>query len=115
MRHAMRWVSQSHDPRPIHHSIAGQAMSYMSAKDLADKCEVDRRTVYNWAARGVVPGAHKLGGVWRFDVSKVAAWIRRREQAPCPSIAGAKSGGSASKPKALRSDNQLERLLGLPH
>ncbi|MGI9485429.1 MAG: helix-turn-helix transcriptional regulator [Geminicoccaceae bacterium] len=90
-------------------------MGYMLARELAARCRVDRRTVYNWASRGVVPGAHKLGGVWRFDVSKVTAWIRKREQAPCPSIVGAKSGGSASKPKALRSDNRLEQLLNLPH
>lgn len=87
----------------------------MLASDIAEVCNVDRRTVYNWANRGAIPGAYKLEGVWRFDSAKVRAWIRSRETKPCPSIVGAKSGGSAFKPRGRKSDNRLERLLGLPH
>lgn len=88
-------------------------MPDMLASEIARDCRVNVRTVYNWAGRGALPGAYKLGGVWRFDGAKVRAWIRSREQKPCLSIVGAKSGGSAFKPKGKPSDNRLEQLLDL--
>lgn len=88
-------------------------MTDMLASEIAHDCRVTLRTVYNWANQGVLPGAYKLGGVWRFDGAKVRAWIRSRETKPCLSIVGAKSGGSGFKPKGIASDSQLEQLLGL--
>lgn len=43
---------------------------------------VELRTVQALAARGEVPGAAKIGGVWTFDESALRSWIKERTQCP---------------------------------
>src|SRR3954451_8890051 len=39
------------------------------------------RSVLDLAARGELPGAAKIGGRWTFDLAKLRAYVREREQA----------------------------------
>lgn len=41
---------------------------------------VEVRTVQALAARGEVPGAAKIGGLWTFDESALRSWIKERTQ-----------------------------------
>ena len=43
---------------------------------------VEVRTVQALAARGEVPGAAKIGGLWTFDESALRSWIKERTQCP---------------------------------
>lgn len=43
---------------------------------------VELRTVQALAARGELPGAAKIGGLWTFDESALRLWIR--EKSVCP-------------------------------
>ena len=83
------------------------------ASEIARDCRVNVRTVYNWANDGKLPGAYKLGGVWRFDGAKVRTWIRSREIMLCPSTDAAKSGGFGSRPGVKESADRLAQELGL--
>lgn len=58
-----------------------------------------KRTVQNLAARGLIPGAAKLGGLWTFDRVKLRRWIAAKEREACreTSISEAASGMDASR------------------
>jgi excisionase family DNA binding protein len=48
---------------------------WLSADDIAAHLGVTKDTVYVWIADRRMP-AHKLGRLWRFQVSEVDAWVR---------------------------------------
>jgi len=48
----------------------------LTAKELAELLRVDVSTLYSMARSGKIPGAFRVGSYWRFDVSKIAAWMR---------------------------------------
>lgn len=48
----------------------------LTAQELAAFLRVDRKTVYEAAARGDIPGAVRLGRVLRFSRAAVLAWAR---------------------------------------
>lgn len=56
-----------------------------------------KRTVQHLAARGIIPGAAKLGGLWTFDRVKLRRWIAAKEREACQgtSISEAGSGMDA--------------------
>lgn len=58
---------------------------------------LSKRTVQNLAAKGMIPGAAKLGGLWTFDRIKLRRWIAAKEGEACQrtSISGAASGMDA--------------------
>jgi excisionase family DNA binding protein len=43
---------------------------------------VEVRTVQALAARGDLPGAAKIGGLWTFDEAALRQWIKEREAKP---------------------------------
>jgi predicted DNA-binding transcriptional regulator AlpA len=49
----------------------------LNTEELATLCGVHRRTVWDWAKRGVIPQPEKLGGVSRHDLVVVLAAIKK--------------------------------------
>ncbi|GAB2817829.1 helix-turn-helix domain-containing protein [Alpinimonas psychrophila] len=47
----------------------------MSADEIADHLGVIKDTVYSWIANKGMP-AHKVGRLWKFQVSEVDEWVR---------------------------------------
>ncbi|WCT75935.1 helix-turn-helix domain-containing protein [Novosphingobium humi] len=61
------------------------------------KTGLSRRTVQSMAARGLIPGAAKLGKLWTFDRSKLGKWISDKER-ECLSRQISSSGAVFSMP-----------------
>lgn len=49
---------------------------WLSADDIAAHLGVTKDTIYSWITDKRMP-AHKLGRLWKFQVSEVDAWVRR--------------------------------------
>jgi predicted DNA-binding transcriptional regulator AlpA len=58
----------------------GDAMERVRAGDVRRMTSLSIRQIQDMAAKGDIPGAVKLGGVWTFDPSRVRAWIREKER-----------------------------------
>jgi excisionase family DNA binding protein len=41
------------------------APKFLSAKEVADRIDVHRETLYRQIKRGEIPGARKIGGEWK--------------------------------------------------
>ncbi|RWD43931.1 MAG: helix-turn-helix domain-containing protein [Mesorhizobium sp.] len=50
-------------------------MTWMSTKQLAEALAVSDRTIRYWAARGVIPGAIRIGRQFRFRLTEVNDWL----------------------------------------
>lgn len=50
----------------------------MSADDIAAHLGVTKDTVYSWIADKAMP-AHKVGRLWKFQVTEVDDWVRNGE------------------------------------
>ncbi|TPL66991.1 helix-turn-helix domain-containing protein [Mesorhizobium sp. B2-4-1] len=48
---------------------------WISAKQLADALSVSDRTIRYWAARGMIPGAARIGRQFRFRLTEVEGWL----------------------------------------
>ena len=48
---------------------------WVSIKEIASHLGVSRDTILNWIARKDMP-AHKVGKLWKFQISEVNNWIR---------------------------------------
>ena len=53
---------------------------WLSADEIAEHLAVTKDTVYDWIAEMALP-AHKVGRIWRFQVSEVDDWVRSGEAA----------------------------------
>lgn len=53
---------------------------WLSADEIAEHLAVTKDTVYDWIAEKALP-AHKVGRIWRFQVSEVDDWVRSGEAA----------------------------------
>lgn len=51
------------------------AESWVTAIDVARHLGVVKDTVYRWRERKGLP-AHKIGRLWKFQLSEVDAWVR---------------------------------------
>lgn len=45
--------------------------SFATDRQLAEIFDVNRSTIWRWAANGTIPQPHRIGGVSRWDLSKV--------------------------------------------
>lgn len=52
------------------------AEPWLSADDVAAQLGVTKDTVYTWIAEKAMP-AHKVGRLWKFQVSEIDDWVRR--------------------------------------
>jgi excisionase family DNA binding protein len=50
--------------------------NWLSANQIAAHLGVTKYTVYAWIADKHMP-AHKIGRLWKFQVSEVDEWVRR--------------------------------------
>ena len=48
---------------------------WLSVEEIAAHVGVNRDTIYKWIERKQMP-AHKLGKLWKFQVSEIDEWIR---------------------------------------
>lgn len=58
--------------------MSGSTEKWLSIKEIAAHLGVSRDTVLNWIAKKNLP-AHKVGKLWKFQVSEVDNWIRSGE------------------------------------
>lgn len=49
---------------------------WLSADDIASHLGVTKDTVYTWIAEKNMP-AHKIGRLWKFQMTEVDDWVRR--------------------------------------
>ena len=49
--------------------------NWLSIKEIAAHLGVSRDTVLNWIAKKNLP-AHKVGKLWKFQITEVDNWIR---------------------------------------
>ncbi|KAB2585331.1 DNA-binding protein [Rhodococcus erythropolis] len=49
--------------------------AWLSADDIAAHLGITKDTVYTWIAEKAMP-AHKIGRLWKFQISEVDDWVR---------------------------------------
>ena len=52
----------------------------LTLKEVAKYLQVHPMTVHRWAKKGMIPGAFKLGGVWRFKRDILDGCFEERQQ-----------------------------------
>jgi excisionase family DNA binding protein len=55
--------------------MSEQAEKWVSMKDITEHLGVSRDTVLTWINEKKMP-AHKIGRLWKFQVSEVDAWVK---------------------------------------
>jgi excisionase family DNA binding protein len=50
---------------------------WVSAEAIAEHLGVTKDSVYTWIAKRGMP-AHRVGRLWKFQVSEVDAWVRSK-------------------------------------
>ncbi len=63
-----------------------QEERWLSVDEIAAHLGVNPDTVYKWIERKKLP-AHKVGRLWKFQVSEVNAWVRAGRAAEEPARA----------------------------
>lgn len=48
---------------------------WLSAEDIASHMGITKDTVYQWIAERGLP-AHRMGRLWKFQVSEVDGWVK---------------------------------------
>ena len=56
-------------------NVSGLSENWLSIKEIAAHLGVSRDTILNWIAKENLP-AHKIGKLWKFQISEVDSWIR---------------------------------------
>lgn len=56
----------------------------LTPDEVAPRLRVDRRTVVRWCAAQLLPGAKKIGGVWRIPAVTVDAYEKNEPVAVAP-------------------------------
>lgn len=56
---------------------------WVSADAIAEHLGVTKDSVYTWIAKRGMP-AHRVGRLWKFQLSEVDAWVRTRVAAEPP-------------------------------
>jgi excisionase family DNA binding protein len=55
-----------------------RAEQWVSVEQVAKHLGVKPDTIYKWLERDVMP-AHKIGRLWRFQLSEINEWVRSGE------------------------------------
>ena len=76
-------------------TIAEVAAERVKSARAATITGLSLRQIQRMAARGLIRGAAKLGGVWTFNEGKLRRWIGSREEEACRTIT-ISSGAAAS-------------------
>src|SRR6185503_10830537 len=87
--------------------------SRIRTADAADMLGVSRRTVQSMTARGMLPGAAKIGGILTFDRAKLTRYLEG-EEARCRrkiSTSEGRSGGCAVPPMASSTERAYEQAI----
>ena len=71
---------------------------WLSAEDVAAHLGVTKDTIYSWIAHRSMP-AHRVGRLWKFQVSEVDAWVRR---------GGAGSGAQANSAMPTAGEDSID-------
>lgn len=53
-----------------------QDPEFLDAREARILLRVSQNTLYRHAAAGRIPGAFKIGGVWRFQRSALVSWVQ---------------------------------------
>lgn len=53
----------------------GQAERWLSVEEICSHLGVSKETIYRWLEKKKIP-AHKVGRLWKFQVSEVDVWIK---------------------------------------
>ena len=53
---------------------------FLTVSDLAKKFKIPKRSIYDFARKGIIPGAIKIGRHWRFRQDMVESWIEKQTQ-----------------------------------
>jgi excisionase family DNA binding protein len=67
---------------------------WVSAEGIAEHLGVTKDTVYGWIADKAMP-AHKVGRLWKFQMSEVDAWVRSGGASDGADVASATKHGQA--------------------
>jgi excisionase family DNA binding protein len=62
-------------PNPYRRSAAMTAEPWVSVDQIAEHLGVTRDSIYRWIERKSLP-AHRVGRLWKFQVSEVDDWVR---------------------------------------
>lgn len=93
----------------------GDALERVRAADVRRMTSLSLRQIQDMAAKGDIPGAAKLGGVWTFDPLRVRAWIREEQRKclanPKTSTSGAIPGGDVSVSPDENIEEAYEQLI----
>jgi excisionase family DNA binding protein len=77
---------------------------YLTAQEVADRCRVSRRTVYNWIGEGLLIAERAGPKIWLVSEEALAAFLKRGRVYGAGSASSAWLPGEASK--------QQQRVLG---
>jgi excisionase family DNA binding protein len=77
--------------------------------DAASILGISGRTVQALAARGEIPGAAKIGGLWTFDEAALRLWIR--ERSTCPKNQGLQSTPTGGETRFGRGSRSTEKSI----
>jgi excisionase family DNA binding protein len=51
---------------------------WLSVEEIASHLGVSRESIYRWLERKKIP-AHRIGKLWKFQVSEIDEWVRGEE------------------------------------
>lgn len=60
--------------------LANDNGELLTVREVAKRHRVSVATVKNWCADGKIPGAYKIGNVWRIPARGLSEFIRRSTQ-----------------------------------
>ena len=56
----------------------GEPERWLSVEEIAIHLGVSRESIYRWLEKKKIP-AHRVGKLWKFQVSEVDEWVRGEE------------------------------------
>lgn len=57
-----------------------------TSDDLNKLLQIPKRSIYEFAKKGIIPGAFKIGKHWRFRQDVIEKWIEERTKMKMPRV-----------------------------